>query len=292
MDAKRLKSCKEFTKIVKENLTKSIAEKVEIFGKPQLAIITVGENEASKRYVRNKIKDCEEVGIAAHNYHFDEKINTKELIEEINDLEDHYDGIIVQLPLPRHISQSKIQETMNPAKDVDGFHPMSQFEPATPAGIMAYLSWCDIDLDGKNVLIIGRSDIVGKPLAQMMTAANATVTLAHSHTKSLSPHIERADLIVSAVGKAKFLNCYPIYVPVIDVGINFDEDGKMVGDCYNTENRDVSPVPGGVGLLTRCALLVNVYNAWIDNHRDNFTKKFENALASLEDEGLIYSEDS
>jgi methylenetetrahydrofolate dehydrogenase (NADP+)/methenyltetrahydrofolate cyclohydrolase len=126
---------------------------------------------------------------------------------------------------------------------------------------MDYLEYCQFDLSGKNVVIIGRSNIVGKPLAKLMTDKDATVTLCHSKTKRIHKHIENADLVVSAVGRPRFLNCYPIHVPVIDVGINF-VDGKMCGDCYNTEFRDVTPVPGGVGLLTRLALLDNVVEAY------------------------------
>lgn len=128
---------------------------------------------------------------------------------------------------------------------------------------MKYLEYCDWDPTGKDVTIIGRSDIVGKPLTKLMTDADATVTLCHSKTRNIDRYVVGADLIVSAVGKRKFLNCYAIHIPVIDVGINFDENGKLCGDCYNTENRDVTPVPGGVGLMTRCMLLENVYNAAI-----------------------------
>jgi methylenetetrahydrofolate dehydrogenase (NADP+)/methenyltetrahydrofolate cyclohydrolase len=149
---------------------------------------------------------------------------------------------------------------INPEKDVDGFYPDSPYAPATPGGIMRYLRYLEFDLAGKDVVIIGRSNIVGKPLAKMMTDADATVTLCHSKSK-LSHHLYNADLIVTAVGKAGFLNCYPIHVPVIDVGINFDKNGKLCGDCFNVEGRDVTPVPGGVGLLTRCALLDNVIEA-------------------------------
>ena len=173
---------------------------------------------------------------------------------------DFYDGIIVQLPLPPHIRSSIATAAIPAHKDVDGFRIDSEFEPATPKGIMDYLKYCEFDLTGKDVVIIGRSDIVGKPLARMMTDADATVTLCHSKSK-LSSHIYHCDLIVSAVGKAGFLNCYPIHVPVIDVGINFNEQGKLVGDCVNIEGRDVTPVPGGVGLLTRAALLDNVIRA-------------------------------
>jgi methylenetetrahydrofolate dehydrogenase (NADP+)/methenyltetrahydrofolate cyclohydrolase len=126
---------------------------------------------------------------------------------------------------------------------------------------MKYLEYCGWVSIGKNVTIIGRSDIVGKPMAQLLTDADATVTLCHSKTRNLHQHLTHADLIVCAVGKAKFLDCRIINAPVIDVGINFDENGKLCGDCYNTENADVTPVPGGVGLMTRCMLLENVYNA-------------------------------
>lgn len=172
----------------------------------------------------------------------------------------YYNGVIVQLPLPPHIRQQTVVAAIPADKDVDGFRTDSPFDPATPKGIMDYLKTCNYNLEGQDVVIIGRSDIVGKPLAKMMTDANATVTLCHSKSK-LSKHIYNCDLIITAVGKPKFLNCYSIYVPVIDVGINFDDNGKLCGDCFNTEGRNVTPVPGGVGLLTRCALLDNVITA-------------------------------
>ncbi len=242
---------KEYVKNKKEELKNRVAA---LDRKPSLAIFQIGENEASNRYIKNKIKDCNEVGIEAHHYWYPEDISEEEFYEEIAATQDFYDGVIVQLPVPPHISTKNIVDVK---KDVDGFNIMSKFDPATPKGIMDYLKWRNFDLIGKNVVIIGRSEIVGKPLARMMTDADATVTLCHSKS-NLARHLYDADLIVCAVGKAKFLNCYAIHVPVIDVGINFDENGKMVGDCYNTEGRDVTPVPGGVGLLTRCALLENV----------------------------------
>ena len=248
-----LKNIKEYVKFLKENYKKRIDNLEEI---PKLAIVQVGDVEASNRYVRNKIKDCEEVGIAAHRYWYDENITENELKKEIEDLSNTYDGLIVQLPLPQHIRSCIATAAIPAHKDVDGFRIDSYFSPATPKGIMDYLKYCNYDVEGKNVVIIGRSNIVGKPLAKMMTDANATVTLCHSKSK-LDGHLNNADLIICAVGKEKFLNCYPIHVPVIDVGINFDKNGKMVGDCFNTENRDITPVPGGVGLLTRCALLDN-----------------------------------
>lgn len=247
-------NCKEFA----AGWKKRIAERIQRNGKaPSLAIVQVGNVEASNRYIKNKIKDCKEVGINAHHYFYEEDISTFRLMEEVQDLQEHYDGIIVQLPLPTHIDKSAIIDVIDPAKDVDGFRHDSEFVPCTPGGIIKYLQYCDFDLEGKHVVIIGRSDIVGKPLAQLMTNENATVTLCHSKTKNLHWYLNHADLIITAVGKANFLNCYSIRVPVIDVGINFNEEGKLVGDAFNIEDRDVTPVPGGVGLLTRCALLEN-----------------------------------
>lgn len=229
---------------------------------PKLAIVQVGNVEASNRYIRNKKKDCEEIGINVEWYHYDESICMDEFLREISDLSLFVDGLIVQLPLPAHIDVEAVKLVIDPEKDVDGFHPMTKFNPCTPAGIVDYLEkGCRYDLCGKNITIIGRSDIVGKPLARMLTDKDATVTLCHSKTKNIWNNISSADLIICAVGKANFLNCYSIHVPVIDVGINFDENGQLVGDCFNTENRDVTPVPGGVGLLTRVALLENVCKA-------------------------------
>lgn len=252
-----LGNIKEYTKTLKEQFKDRIAA---IGDAPKLAIIQVGNVEASNRYIKNKVKDCEEVGIIADVYQYPEDITEIELCENIKLDQPHYDGVIVQLPLPPHIREKAVVAAINPLKDVDGFHPDSPYSPATPSGIMKYLRACEFDLTGKDVVIIGRSNIVGKPLARMMTDADATVTLCHSKSK-LSKHIYDCDLIVTAVGKAGFLNCYPIHVPVIDVGINFNENGKLCGDCFNTECRDVTPVPGGVGLLTRCALLDNVIHA-------------------------------
>lgn len=252
-----LGNIKEYTKELKEQFKERIGNFEE---PPTLLIIQVGNVESSNRYIRNKMKDCDEVGITAHLYQYPEDITEKELCEVIKLDQEFYDGVIVQLPLPPHIREKTVIAAIDPMKDVDGFHVDSPYPPATPGGIMMYLKHCNFDLVGKDVVIIGRSNIVGKPLAAMMTAADATVTLCHGKSK-LSHHLYSADLIVTAVGKPYFLNCYPIHVPVIDVGINFDENGKLVGDCFNTEGRDVTPVPGGVGLLTRCALLDNVIEA-------------------------------
>ena len=260
---------------LKETIEREFSEGVR---KPTLAVFQIGDVEASTRYIRNKKKDCEEVGINFEWYYYPEEITTEELVCEIKDMTSYVDGLIVQMPLPDHIDETAIKLAIDPTKDVDGFHPMSWFDPCTPAGIVDYVSnGCNFDWTGKNVTIFGRSDIVGKPLADMLTRRDATVTLCHSKTRNAWDHISNADLIITAVGKAGFLNCYPIHVPIIDVGINFDENGKMVGDCFNTENRDVTPVPGGVGLLTRIALLENtVLAAQLrrreDESRTNYSK--------------------
>lgn len=247
--------CAERKLKIKDEIARDFSDFIK---KPTLAVLQVGDIEASTRYIRNKKKDCEEVGINFEWYYYPVEITTEELVQEIKDMNDYVDGLIVQMPLPGHINETAIKLAIDPKKDVDGFHPMSQFEPCTPTGIVRYLiDGCDYNFTGKNVTIFGRSDIVGKPLAKMLTEMDATVTLCHSKSKDKWQFIETADLIVSAVGKPAFLNCYAIHVPVIDVGINFDENGKLVGDCINTENRDVTPVPGGVGLLTRVALLEN-----------------------------------
>lgn len=256
-----LKDIKGFVKAWKQNLYNKIHNSSIT---PTLGIIQVGDNPASTKYVNNKIKDCKEVGINVLKISLPEDVREPDLLTAVSDTAQKSDGIIVQLPLPPQIDVTKVKKAIPQEKDVDGFIYDSPYFSCTPLGIMEYLDYCGFNLDGKNVIIIGRSDIVGKPLARMMTNANATVTLCHSHTTNLWQHICNADLIICAVGKAKFLNCYAIHVPVIDVGINFIEiDGKMkmVGDCFNTENRDVTPVPGGVGLLTRCALLENTWKA-------------------------------
>ena len=160
--------------------------------------------------------------------------------------------------MPKHISQEKVTAIIDPRKDVDGFRKDSLCVPCTPGGIIKYLEYCDFKFMGSHCVVIGRSEIVGKPMAQLLLDKNATVTICHSKTRNIDLWTRNADLIVCAVGKPRFLNCYSLHMPIIDVGINFDENGRMVGDCFNTANRDVSPVPGGVGLLTRCQLLENV----------------------------------
>lgn len=227
-----------------------------------LYIIQVGNNEASNRYIKNKVKDAIEVGIQTEVMHFPEDVSQmfleKAILDIVETSKDKTAGIIIQLPLPAHLNKDKLTDLIPARMDVDGFKKDSMFYACTPLGIITYLKECGFKFEGAHVVVIGRSDIVGKPIAQMLTDLDATVTLCHSKTKNLAAHIYDCDLIICAVGKANFLNCYPIHVPVVDVGINFDENGKMCGDCFNVDNRQVTPVPGGVGLLTRCALLENV----------------------------------
>lgn len=270
------RNIKEFCANKKAQIKEDIERDFVDAKKPTLAVIQVGNNEASTRYIRNKKKDCEEVGISFEWYYYEETISENELITEIKDLLPYIDGMIIQMPLPKHIDVDAIKLAIAPEKDVDGFHPMSWFNSCTPAGIIDYVvNGCGYDFTGKNVTIFGRSDIVGKPLAQMLTNRDATVTLCHSKSKDKWQFIETADFIITAVGKPAFLNCYAIHVPVVDVGINFDENGKLVGDCINTENRDVTPVPGGVGLLTRVALLENTLLA-AQFRRTGFKEQLQN----------------
>ena len=251
---------KEYAAMRKAQLKEQIAQMEH---PPSLLILQVGEVEASTRYIRNKIKDCEEVGISAVHYKADENITTEELIDFINERQSYFTGIIVQQPLPAHIDQSRIDSAIDPSRDVDGFHPMSHFNPATAQGIIDYLAWREFPFEGNHAVVLGRSPIVGKPVAQMLTDKNMTVTVCHSKTpyKNLMNYVYDADLIICAVGREKFLDCtFLRNTPVIDVGINFDENGKMCGDCVGGAN--ISPVPGGVGLLTRVALLENVVKAY------------------------------
>ena len=261
---------KEYAAMRKAQLKEKIQElnaqnKSEIW----LLIIQVGDNEASNRYVRNKMKDCEEVGIIAHHYKCPIEITTEELVDFIIKYQGQYAGVIVQQPLPAHIDQKAINCAIRPTKDVDGFHPLTKFKPATARGIIDYLEWRNFDFEGAKVTVIGRSNIVGKPLARMLTDKDCTVTLCHSKTlwEDIWNSVNNSNLTICAVGQPGFLDCSSLSIPVIDVGINFDEEGKMCGDCFvwNGTERNVSPVPGGVGLLTRVALLENVVEAAYGN---------------------------
>lgn len=254
---------KEFAAEWKER----IATRIKASGiTPSLVIFQIGDNEASNRYVRNKAKDCTEVGIECYIKKFPEGTPQHTIALEIKEAQFIYDAAMLQLPLPAGYNEKYLINLISKYKDVDGLTEKTTFKPCTPLGIMTYLKACNFNFDGANVVICGRSEIVGKPLAQMLQDENATVTMLHSHTKNHKDYYRIADLIISAVGKADFLDCENIFVPVVDVGINF-KNGKMVGDCFNTKGRDVTPVPGGVGLLTRCALLENTLEAALEERK-------------------------
>jgi methylenetetrahydrofolate dehydrogenase (NADP+)/methenyltetrahydrofolate cyclohydrolase len=234
--------------------------------KKKLAILTVGNNPASASYVKGKIKDCEYCGIPyQHIMIGDTPSAGSELFTEINLLnaDDSVGGIIVQLPLP-NLPESFYVDQVRIDKDVDGFRANSPFKPCTPEGIMYILNKELGDLTGKKALVIGRGKLVGEPIAKMLLDANCTVTVAHSKTNDLYWELQNADIIISAVGRQNTIDlgwCWNAEI-VIDVGVNRDEHGKLCGDCYNFNDTDnglkVTPVPGGIGLMTRAMLMKHV----------------------------------
>jgi methylenetetrahydrofolate dehydrogenase (NADP+)/methenyltetrahydrofolate cyclohydrolase len=241
---------------------------------PGLAVILVGDNAASRVYVSMKEKACSDVGIYSDEYKLSEDTEEKELLHLIDRLNKNNEihGILVQLPLPAHINESKIVEAISPEKDVDGFHPYNVgrliagkplFQPCTPYGIMVMLKESGIDLAGKEVVVVGRSNIVGKPVAFMCLQQNATVTLCHSKTRNLSEKIGLADILIAAVGKPEMIKGEWIKegAVVIDVGVNRIDCGKLVGDVeFSVASKRASyitPVPGGVGPMTITMLLYN-----------------------------------
>lgn len=245
---------------------------------PKLAVIMVGDNPASKVYVKNKSKACEEVGIEYEEFLLDENTTQKDLISLIEQLNEREDvtGILLQSPIPAHLDINEAFRTISPKKDVDGFHPVSvgkltlgqdTFVSCTPYGVIKMFEEYNIDLEGKNVVIIGRSNIVGKPLIQCCLNKNATVTVCHSRTKDLAEHTKRADIVIVAIGKAKFLKEDMVKdgAVVIDVGINRGEDGKLCGDVdfenVSQKASYITPVPGGVGPMTIAMLMNNVIKA-------------------------------
>ncbi|MFV8827968.1 bifunctional methylenetetrahydrofolate dehydrogenase/methenyltetrahydrofolate cyclohydrolase FolD [Alkalihalobacterium sp. APHAB7] len=241
---------------------------------PGLAVILIGDHPASKSYVSGKVKACEEVGIRSLLIKKSEDISEEELLNLIdslnNDKEVH--GILVQLPLPKHISERAVIEKISPEKDVDGFHPISigkmmigeeTFLPCTPFGIVEMLKSKGIKLEGKHVVVIGRSNIVGKPVGQLLLNENATVTYCHSRTENMKDITKQADILIVAVGKANFVDASYVKegAAVIDVGVNRLETGKLCGDVVFDDVKEVAsyltPVPGGVGPMTITMLLYN-----------------------------------
>lgn len=245
---------------------------------PTLAVVLVGENSASKVYVRNKKLACQYVGVRSLSYELVQETSEAELLKLIQDLNGRSDvhGILVQLPLPKQINEEKILLAISPEKDVDGFHPMSVgnlsvgrdgFVSCTPAGIIELIKRSSIELEGKRCVVIGRSNIVGKPIAMLLLRENATVTICHSKTVDLPEECRRADVIIAAIGKAEFVTKAFVKpgAVIIDVGINRNKDGKLCGDVAYEQCSEIAcaitPVPGGVGPMTIAMLIKNCVKA-------------------------------
>lgn len=247
-----------------------------------LAVIIVGNDPASKVYVNNKKKGCAEVGINSYEYALPEETTTEELLTLINKLngDSKIDGILCQLPLPKHIDEKIVINSIIPEKDVDAFHPVNtghimigdySFLPCTPAGIIEMLKFYNIEISGKECVVIGRSNIVGKPMAMLLLHNSGTVTVCHSKTQNLAEVCRRADILVAAVGKANFVTADMVKdgAVVIDVGMNRNAEGKLCGDVDFEEVKDkcsfITPVPGGVGPMTITMLLNNTLTASKNN---------------------------
>lgn len=269
---------KEVAASVRESIKKEV-EVLEKDGKKTgLAVIIVGNNPASRVYVNNKKKGCAEVGMESFEYALPEETTTDELLELVEKLNNDtaVDGILCQLPLPKQIDEKKVLNAIAPNKDVDAFHPVNtghimigdhSFLPCTPAGIMEMLKYYNISVEGKECVVIGRSNIVGKPMAMLLLGQNGTVTICHSRTKNLKEVTRRADILVAAVGKAYFVTEDMVKdgAVVIDVGMNRNADGKLCGDVDFDKVKDkcsfITPVPGGVGPMTITMLLKNTLTA-------------------------------
>jgi methylenetetrahydrofolate dehydrogenase (NADP+)/methenyltetrahydrofolate cyclohydrolase len=277
---------REIAQAIRDEVKAQIEEWTEAHRPPFLSAVLVGDNPASKAYVRGKEQDAAEVGIETNTHHYDSDLSEEALLDTVRGLngDPSVDGILVQLPLPDHIDDRAVIDTIDPKKDVDGFHPANlgrlmrgnpSFVPATPYGIVTMLDRCGIDPKGMDTVIVGRSNIVGKPLANLLMQRdrNATVTVCHSRTKDLAAHTRRADLLVAAVGQAEMIGADMVKngAVVIDVGINRVDDAsnergyRLVGDIDFEDVRPksswITPVPGGVGLMTRAMLLKNTMTA-------------------------------
>ena len=263
---------------IKEELKEQVAALKEQGREVSLAVIQVGEDKASSVYVNNKKKACEYIGILSLSYHLPEEVSEEELLKLIHTLnqDDAVNGILVQLPVPKHIDEDRVIKAIDPKKDVDGFHPQSVgalsigqpgFVSCTPAGIIELLKRSNVEITGKECVVVGRSNIVGKPMALLLLRENGTVTVCHSKTADLRAVTKRADILVVAIGKPQFID--ETYVKegavVIDVGIHRDENNRLCGDVNFDRVKDVAekitPVPGGVGPMTICMLMHNVVKA-------------------------------
>lgn len=265
---------KRISQEIKDELKEKVAKLKEQGISICLAVIQVGNNPASTVYVGNKKKACAYVGIESLAYELPEETTEEELLKLVQELnaKKEVNGILVQLPLPKHIDEDKVIKAISPLKDVDGFHPQSVgalsigqkgFVSCTPAGIIQLLKRSDIEIDGRECVIIGRSNIVGKPMALLLLRENGTVTICHSHTPDLKAVTRRADILVVAIGKAKMIDADYIKegAVVIDVGMDRDENGKLCGDVDFESAKEkagaITPVPGGVGPMTIAMLMHN-----------------------------------
>lgn len=266
---------KELAKKIRSELKNEVVELKNKGINPKLAVIMVGDDKASKVYVKNKSKACEECGIDYEEFLMDKDIDMEELLETIDKLNkrDDIHGILLQSPIPSNLDINQAFNKINHKKDVDGFNPINVgklsigedcFVSCTPAGVIKMLEEYNIEIEGKNVVIIGRSNIVGKPLIQCILRKNGTVTMCHSRTKNIKQITKNADILIAALGKPKFVTQDMIKdgAVIIDVGINRTEDGKLVGDVdfENVKNNAsyITPVPGGVGPMTIAMLMTNV----------------------------------
>lgn len=279
-------------KLISQQIKDELKEKTALLKEKgvevTLAVILVGEDPASQVYVRNKKKACEYIGYRSLSYELPATTSQEELlklIDELNNRKD-VDGILVQMPVPEHINEKAVIDAIDPAKDVDGFHPMNVgalcigekgFVSCTPAGVIQLLKRglpSDYSISGKECVIVGRSNIVGKPMSLLMLRENATVTIAHSRTKNLEEVCKRADILIAAVGKAGMITADHVKegAVVIDVGINRNADGKLCGDVLYDEVKDkafaITPVPGGVGPMTIAMLMNNCYEAALMHNAD------------------------
>jgi bifunctional protein folD len=265
---------KQIAKEYRQRLKNQVNELKEHGFTPKLSVILVGNDGASQSYVKSKKKAAEKIGMISEIIHLDESTSEEVVLSELNRLnnDDTVSGILVQVPLPKQVSEQKVLEAINPEKDVDGFHPINigklyideqTFVPCTPLGIMEILKHADINLEGKNAVVIGRSHIVGQPVSKLLLQANATVTILHSRTKNMNAHLKQADVIVSAVGQPGLVTKENVKkgAVIIDVGNTPDENGKLKGDVAYDEVKEIAsaitPVPGGVGPLTITMVLNN-----------------------------------